>query len=66
MLTLLLQIKLAENISCLRIDLIWTNVKNARHKGGNFDKCPAKKKTNKQTHNKQTKCHTLALAIFIG
>ena len=51
MLTLLSQIKLVQNISCLRIDLIWTNAKNARHQGGNFDKCPAKK-TNKQT-NKQ-------------
>ena len=53
MITLLLQIQLVKNISCLRIDLIWTNAKNARHQGGNFDKCPAKKKKTKPTTNKQ-------------
>ena len=61
MLTLLLQIKLVENISCLRIYLIWTNAKNAKHQGGKFDKCSAKKKKKNQPN-----CHTLALAIFIG
>ena len=35
------------------------NAKNAKHQGGKSDKCPAKK-------SKQPRCHTLALAIFIG
>ena len=47
MLTLLLQIKLVENISCLRIDLIWTIAKNARHQRGIF-LIALQKQTNKQ------------------
>ena len=63
MITLLLQIQLVKNTSCLKIDLIWTNEKNARHQGGNFDKCPAKKTT---TTNKQnaTLLHLQYLLIF--
>ena len=54
MLTLLLQIKLVENISCLRMQRM------PNTKGESLINALQKKTNN------QPKCHTLALAIFIG
>ena len=53
--TLLLQIKLVENISCLRTQRM------PNTKGESLINALQKKKP-----NNQPKCHTLALAIFIG